>query len=984
MTKKTKTKKHIKIGTIFSSIFLLLLVGTLAVAASGFAYISSVVSKVPTLDPIDFESAENTKIYDKNGVLITNIGLELRDNITYDELSQTTIDAFLAIEDSRFFEHNGFDVPRFIKVSLETLKTFEFGAGGSTLTMQLVKNTFYGDTEQKECEQDIKCKINRKISEIYLALETEQVLSKERILELYLNKINFGVPANKRGIQTASQYYFGKSVTDLSLVESALLAGIINKPFLFNPVRDLQSSIDRTHLVLDLMVRHGYITQEECDQAYTINIENLIVGSLAATTSLPYQSYVDTVISEVIELTGLNPVDVPMNIYTNMDRTLQSKVEDIQSGTAFEWANDRLQTGMITIDSKTGAILAIGGGRFYNGERLFNRATDMLRQPGSTMKGILSYLLAFEYLGFSTKHTLSDEPYSFSTIKSDQIVQNVNKKYQGDVLLDYAFGWSLNIPAILALKQVVSVIGSAAVVEHLNSIGLTDVTLGTGNMAFDLGYAIGGSTLRVSPYQLAAAYTVVFNDGQYIQPHTVARIEFLDGTEPITPTYAKTKVVSPEAAYLVTRLLKNNVDGDYFNSYKILRRSYPVFLKSGTSNWGPEGLQFGIPDGSSKDLWEISGTSEYISAIWVGFDNAVKGELSYIDSSILRKNYREVISGLLIDTLYTSRAKPADVLKPADVTSLTHVLGVFPYVAPLPNMNSQLVVTGLIKKSFANLGTLSVPPVSDPSTMTIGLANNHGLKHLTIALNDYPDPTALLLAPATRAMTLTVGKVTVNAVGKKFFDYSWVYGPVQYHARIVVDGVTYDTLSSSGPIMETDLTITPTNAVTICGYYGYETAANHSAEICQPLDFKNMTITSPSTLTGSTIGSIEEWLTVNGFNDYTITYALPPVTNPGKLGTIASISNLTPNTVYTFGQLSTTHFDIVVYDKVINLYSDFIDKPYARPSYYDYLNYTEPVVGTNVSTITVNTNPVTALNSTFKLSELYKAVQTSLDRLKFN
>ncbi len=984
MTKKQKAKKSIKFSTIFSSIVLFFMVMALVVAGAGFAYISSVIAKAPVIDPIDFESPESTKIYDKDGVLISDIGLEKRDNITYDDLPQSLIDAFLSIEDSRFFQHNGFDVPRFIKVTLETLKNLDFGAGGSTLTQQLVKNTYYGSTEQVDAERNWKVKLDRKISEIYLSLEAEKVLSKERILELYLNKINFGVPANKRGVQTASQYYFGKDVSDLSLIECALLAGVINKPYLYNPVRDLQSSIDRTHNVLDLMVYHGYITPAERDLAYTVNIEDLIVGSLAATNSIPYQSYVDVVIQEVINITGQNPVDVPMIIYTNMDRDLQNKVEDIQNGTAFEWVSDRLQTGMITINQKTGEILAIGGGRNYNGERLFNRATDMFRQPGSTMKSILSYLLAFEYLGWSTKHVLSDEPYSFSTVNPEMIVGNVNGKYQGDVPLEYAFGWSLNIPAILTLKQVVNVIGSAAVVQHLNSIGFTDVKLGTGAMSFDLGYAIGGSTLSVSPYQLAAAYTILFNSGQYVRPHTVSRIEFSDGSTPLEPTYAKTQIVSAESAYLVTRLLKNNVDGEYFNSYKLLRRNYPTFLKSGTSNWGKEGVQYGIPDGSSKDAWLAAGTSEYISVVWMGFDNAIKGQLSYIDTNIAKRNYREKILGLLTDTLYENRDKPGDVEKPAGVVNITHVLGVYPYVSYLPDMNPALVVSGLIKKQFANIPQLKVPAVYNPTSMTLGLQHQGGMKHLTVTLNDYPDPAALILAPNTRNMTLTVKNVTINATGAKLFDYSWVYGPVKYTARISVDGVTVDTIQSSVPIIETDLSITPSNTVIVCGYYGYENASVHSTEICQTLDFKDMTIQSPTVLEGSTIESLEEWFSINGISDYSISYQLPPTTQPAKLGTIASITNLVPNQTYTYDQISALHFDIVVYDQNINLYTEFIGKPYARPAYFDYLNFIEPAVGVNVDTITVNYFNVTDINSTFKLSDLYDAVQANPARLKFN
>lgn len=992
MSKKTKTKKPIKLSTIFASIVLFFMVSALIVAGSGFAYVANVVANSPKLDPADFESAQSTKIYDADGVLIADIGMELRDLITYDDLPQSVVDAFLSIEDSRFFEHNGFDVPRFIKVSLETVSSGEFGAGGSTLTMQLVKNTYFGSEEQQQAEENILQKINRKIQEIYLALQAEQMMSKQRILELYLNKINFGVPGNKRGIQTAARYYFGKSVSDLNLVESAMLAGIINKPGRYNPMstaettlgNHVQLSIDRTHEVLYMMKYHGYITQKEYEQALKVDLTNIVTGSAVASGS-PYQSYIDTVINEVTKLTGKSPVDVPMNIYTSMDRTLQDKVEDIQNGENFKWYQDNIQMGVITVNNQTGAIIAVGGGRNYNGERLFNRATDMYRQPGSTMKAVLSYLLAFEYLGWSTKQIVSDEPYSFSQSDPKMIVSNVNNIYQGDVTVEYAMGWSLNIPAILTLKEVVGVIGSAAVVEHLNNIGFTGVKLGTGAMSFDLGYAIGGSTMKASPVQMAGAYSILFNGGNYIQPHTVTRIEFLDGSDPLIPTYSKTQVVSPEAAYMVTRLLKNNVDGEFYGGYKLLRRPYATFLKTGTSNWGEEGKQYGIPDGSSKDIWMITGTSEYTTSLWVGFDSAVKGQLSYINEDVSKRLYREKISVALMDTLYSTRAKPADVPQPAGVIQVTHVLGVFPYVAPLPNMNPALITRGYIKKNFANLGTLSVPAVSDPSSMNLGVAQNSGLKHVTVTLSDYPDPLALVPALPTREMSLTIKDVTVTAVGNRAFDYSWVYGPVKYFARIVVDGLTVDTISGSNPILETDLSVNPSNVVTVCGYYGYETAPTHSAEICQDLDLSSLSITAPSTLTGATLTSLQDWLSINGLTDYTISYTMPATTDPAKLGTIVSVSNLNPGETYTYNQLKTKHFDIIVYDKVVNLYSEFMNKAYATPDYYAYLNYTQPAIGTTITQIKLNYELVTANTPAIMLSELVPIVSPSPStRLTFN
>jgi penicillin-binding protein 1A len=926
--KKPKNKKrNANIVRIFAgivaSIVVLAIIGT---SIAGY-YVFSVLQTAPTLNIKDFASVESSQIFDKDGVLIADIGEELRTNVTYADLPQVVIDAFISIEDSRYFVHNGFDLPRFTMAAIKNLQasvktgSISFEQGGSTFTMQLIKNTYF-TTKTTLAEKSVP----RKLKEIYLALQLDQEISKKRVLELYLNKINFGA-STTRGIQNAARFYFGKDVTEINLNEAAFLAGVINGPAIYSPFGQYGNITDATkrrNEVLNLMVTHGYITQDEATVAKSVKLEDLFASGAKKIQGSPYQAYIDAVITEVETLTGLDPYTSPMKIYTSMDRELQDVVEKIQNGTTkLKWPNEIIQTAIVSMNNKTGEITALGGGRFYNGERLFNRATSMKKQPGSSLKPVMPYALAFEYLGYSTQQVILDEPYNYRG--TDVIVTNFDEKYNGEVTLSTAIARSLNIPSLKTLQAVIDKIGSKKVIAYLNSVGFTQVT----SKNFDIGYAIGGSSFEVTPVQEAGAHAAIVNGGNYIQPHTITRVEFKDGSEPLIPAYASTKVISADAAYLSTNMMNYNVVGPYYNYMQILKRPYEVYAKTGTSDWGDKGVPYGIPKGAIKDRWMVASTSQFTTAVWVGYDKAVKGQTSYINSTVGNMNIPGNINSLILNELYRVRPKPASVKQPAGVTSITHVLGVYPYVAPIANMNPKLIVTALIKKDFAQLGTLVAPVLSNPTSFTQSNVDSGSKKQFTFTLNPYPTPESLVVAPPTLKMSLTVGGHTVSATGVRLYDPSWIFGAVKYKVRISIDGTFIAEYAQGTNVFTVPLDVAPGSTVHACGFFGYDISNITSTEICTDTVVSDVQVSVPNNFTGRSYDIFRNWLSSKGKTNQTVFYDLAGAVK-SNIGNVKSIDPAIEGTTMTMSALIATNLKVTIYDDRVNPYNLFVGKSIAN------------------------------------------------------
>ena len=664
------------------TIFFVIILGFYVVLGSVGAYmIKDMTRDMPKLNVDDFIGDESSNIYDGNGNLLIEVGTYYRENVDYSQMPESLIDAFLSIEDSRFFAHNGFDLPRFTAAAIHNVTSGDLtGQGGSTFTMQLVKNSYFSvDDGDQSTSYSAGKGIKYKVQQILLAMQLEKKLNKEQIFELYVNRLNFG--QNIRGVEMAARYYFGKNASQLNLSESALLAGIVNMPNTYNPYYYLDYATDRRNEVLNMMVYHGYITQDECDLAKSIKIEDQLVGEYAdiEVQNNTYQEYIDVVLTEAQQLTGLDPYNVGMNIYTALDTNLQDLIMSIENGSAgVTYGDDLMQSAITVLDHTNGEIVALGGGRNYGSEggaRLMNRATDMYKNPGSTIKPILPYALGFEYLGFSIDEHVPDYKYSYPG--ESRTVADYDRTYKGVMDIKDAVADSRNIPAIVTLQNVQDKFGTDVIVNYMHSIGFDSMDASN----FHLCCAIGSETFTATVTQMAAAHGAIMNLGVYNQPHTIRSVETSSG-DTYYPDSQNVRVLSSGSAWLSTELMRNNVDQTkYYNYMKILDRDYDVFAKTGTSDYDDSLESYGIPAGSGKDEWMIASNSKYTNAVWTGWDEAVAGAQTYFTGYKYSVNTSGNINSLLIDkeAAITSDASQS-LTRPDDLEEVTYVQNTWPHV----------------------------------------------------------------------------------------------------------------------------------------------------------------------------------------------------------------------------------------------------------------------------------------------------------------
>ncbi len=563
-------------------------------------------------------------IYDGQSDMVTRLhGVQDRTWVSISELQPSTVYAFISAEDARFFEHEGVDIIRIAGAIVADIKAGSYVQGASTISQQLIKLSHL--TSEKT--------ISRKAEEAALAYEMERQYSKEDILEMYLNYVYFG--GGYYGIEAAAKGYFGVHASDLTLDQSAMLAGILKSPSGYAPHINYAASINRRNNILRLMRDYGYITDDEKKQA-----------SAGRPTILhdkreEYSGYyTDAVTKSAAALMGITVDELirgGYSIYSAMDSDIQHYCEEMfKNGELFP-AEDS-EAAIVVLEPSTGMVVAMVGGRSYTGGISFNRATDIRRQPGSVIKPVIAYAPAFEYLNYTAADMILDEETTFA----DYTPSNYGNKYYGWVTVRKAVTKSLNVPAVKTL----SAVGVYRAKDFAKRCGIE----------FDdkddsLALALGGFTYGVSPLQIAGAYSCFASGGIYNTPTLIKKITDRNGLTVYEYRQDSRRVMSEANAYILTSMLKSVVTEG--TGHRLNTLDIPIAGKTGT---------VGLANGN-RDAWMAGYTPEYTAVVWQGYDS---DRLGLLPSSATGGTYPALMLYELFNHIYPD-GRSGDFEKPESV-----------------------------------------------------------------------------------------------------------------------------------------------------------------------------------------------------------------------------------------------------------------------------------------------------------------------------
>lgn len=694
--------------TLFRLCIVIIVFVAIVGAFAGFGYIKGLADSAPDISQIDvIPTRYTTKVLDSEGNEIENLvgAMSNRVYVTIDEIPYVVQKAFICIEDERFYEHDGIDVKGIFRAAFIGLRSGDFDEGASTITQQLLKNQVFDGGREKNFID----RLERKIQEQYLAIQLENELDKDKILEYYLNTINLG--AGTFGVQTASRRYFNKNVQDLTLSEAAVMAAVTQLPVYHNPITYPERNAERKNEILRDMLEQGYCTKEEYDAAMADDVYARIQSVNEELNSTSYYSYyVDELIEQVMEdlQTELNYTQAQasnllytggLTIYTPQDPIIQRICDEVYSdesffpemgvsfyeltyalsiqhgddeSTARHYHNDDIlkyykdyedpdnlyvdadgskfsllfidkedmqkkldafknammkegdivtgekvimtiqpQSSFVVMDQHTGYVQAIIGGRGdKTGNRTLNRATNTVRQPGSTFKVLSTYLPALDTAGFTLASVQDDAPYYYPGTEIEVNNWKSKKEYEGLSSLRKGIYDSMNIVTVKTLVDITPQIGY----DYLKDLGFTSLVDSRkepdGRVVSDINppLALGGLTDGVSNLELTAAYAAIANNGIYIEPVFYTKIVDHNGKVLLEKKPYKEHVMKESTAWLLTNAMEDVVKKGTGKNLKLTEINMPIAGKTGSTS-------------DYNDLW-FSGYSPYYTAtIWSGFDN---------------------------------------------------------------------------------------------------------------------------------------------------------------------------------------------------------------------------------------------------------------------------------------------------------------------------------------------------------------------------
>ena len=563
---------------------------TVMIVGVGCGFLTATLNTKQDLE--DVRPAASSQIYDINGNELANVHAEQnRVPVKISQVPEHLKDAFIAVEDVRFYEHSGVDPKGIMRAVFANITNKGVAEGGSTITQQLAKNAYL--------TQDRTYK--RKIQEVFLALQLERKYTKDEILELYLNQIYFGQGAY--GVQAAAKTYFGKDVKDLDLNECAMLAGIPKSPNYFSPLNNLQAAQERKAVVLDQMAKYGYISASTAAKTKAENM-NLVKPQKQDTGGLA-SYFIDYVTQQMIEKYGADAVyQEGLKIYTTLDVDMQKAAEAAMQNLPVHSTdgsgNKQPQAALVAIEPSTGYIKAMVGGR---GTDQFNRATMAERQPGSSFKPFV-FAAALEN-GLTPSSTVEDKPINIGGWQP----QNYSRNFNGTVTMRYVAEQSLNVPTIKIAQEV----GMEKIIYLAEKMGIsTFVKEGSAN---DMNYAvsIGGMTKGVTPLEMTSAYGTFANDGVHVEPVAIVKVLNQKG-EVLEEAHPKSEqVLKKSTANNLTSMLMGVIARGTGTGANIGR---PAAGKTGTTD-------------NYQDAWFVGYVPDLVAGVWVGCDdNARMGSMT--------------------------------------------------------------------------------------------------------------------------------------------------------------------------------------------------------------------------------------------------------------------------------------------------------------------------------------------------------------------
>ena len=567
--------------------------------------------KAPKLSEKDLIATTSSKIFDSNNNLIADLGAEKRVNAETSEIPTDLVNAIVAIEDHRFFNHRGVD---FIRIAGALISNIRGGGrqGGSTLTQQLIKLSYFSTSSSDAT-------LSRKIQEAWLAAQLERKATKQQILTYYVNKVYMS--NSNYGMQTAARSYYGKDLKDLSLHQTALLAGMPQAPNQYDPYTHPEAATNRRNLVLREMHDLKYITDEQYEQAKNTPVTDGL-QSLKASTSYPayMDNYIKEAIEQVEEETGYNVLTTGMEVYTNVNTEAQQKLWDIYNTEDYvAYPDDEMQVASTVMDVQTGKVIAQLGARHQSTNVSFgtNQAVETNRDFGSSMKPITDYAPALENEVYtSTAAPITDAPYNFPY--SSTPVYNWDKKYYGGMTIQYAIQESRNVPAVKTLEAV----GLDESLKFLNRIGINYPEMFYVN-AISSNTSKSGNEYGASSEKMAAAYAAFANGGTYYKPQYVNRVVFSDGTEK-TFSNNGSKAMKETTAYMMTDMMKTVLQSGTGTNAAI--SGVYQAGKTGTSNYADDELAkltkpYYYSSIVTPDELFVGYTPKYSMAVWTGYSN---------------------------------------------------------------------------------------------------------------------------------------------------------------------------------------------------------------------------------------------------------------------------------------------------------------------------------------------------------------------------